>query len=69
MAQIGNNFIPVIPVGYKEHTLERPFCDRSLYPDCPCREDHTAIQEVARYVQEGLLTPKEATRIVEGKML
>ena len=64
-----DNAIPVIPVDYKEHTNSRPFCNTTLNPDCPCREDEEAIQVVNQYVQAGLLTPQEATRTVEGRIL
>lgn len=65
----GDNFAIVIPVDQKQHTEERPFCDQSLNPDCLCREDQTAIQEINNYVQEGLLTPYEAERTWKGQQL
>jgi len=65
----GDNFAVVIPTDHKEHTDAKPFCDHALYPDCPCREDETAIQQVHRYVQEGLLTIEEAQRTWKGQML
>ncbi len=66
MRQIGDNFIPVIPVDHKEHTDEHPFCSSST---CHCKEDAELISQVNEYVQQGLLTPQEATRTIEGKML
>lgn len=60
------NFKIVVPVEEVLHTSEKPFCNQTLYPDCPCREDQTNIQEINTYLQEGLLTPDEATRIVKG---
>jgi len=66
MRQIGDNFIPVILVGYKEHTAMHPFC---LNSTCRCKEDPELIRQVNEYVQQGLLTPQEATRTIEGKML
>ncbi len=58
----GDNFIPVIPVDYREHTNEKPFC----WNDCPCHEDQEAINQVAGYVADGLMTPDEATDFVKG---
>lgn len=69
MARIGDNFIPVILVDFKEHTCERPFCNQTLHPDCPCREDQTAIQEVNNFIREGLMTVEEAQRAWQGEML
>ncbi len=66
MRQIGDNFISVIPVDYKEHTDEHPFC---LNSTCQCKENPELIRQVNEYVQQGLLTPQEATRTIEGKML
>ncbi len=59
-----DNFIPVIPVDTIEHTNAKPFCwnDR-----CDCREDQDAIARVNQYVQDGLMTPSEATDFVNGK--
>jgi len=59
-----DNFIPVITVGYKEHTEAKPFCWNS---GCSCHEDREAISQVNQYVQDGLLTPEEATHLVNGK--
>ena len=62
----GDNFIPVVPVDYKEHTPENPFCwDES----CPCHEDEEAIANVNPAVQDGLITPSEATDFVRGKLI
>jgi len=61
----GGNFIPVIPVDHIEHTQERPFC--LLNPSCPCHEDPENIAKVNGHVQNGLLTPQEATRTVKGE--
>ena len=60
------NFSIVIPVDVLVHTPDKPFCNKTLYPDCPCREDQTLIQEITNYIQDGLLTEEEATRIVQG---
>ncbi len=48
------------------HTQSHPFCSD---PTCPCREDPELLAEVAHAVEQGLLTPAEATRFVEGKAL
>lgn len=63
------NFKIVIPVEEVLHTSEKPFCNQTLYPDCPCREDQSNIQEIAVYVEAGLLTPQEAIRLVQGRGL
>ena len=65
----GDNFAVAIPVAVKEHTDEKPFCDHTLNPDCPCREDETAIKQLQRYVEKGLLTTAEAQRTWKGQML
>ena len=49
---------------YKEHAHSKPFCCNSA---CDCHEDQDAISQVNRYVQDGLLTPEEATNFVNGK--
>ena len=62
----GDNFIPVIPVDYVEHTKENPFC----YNDsCPCHEDEEQIAKVDEAVQNGLMTPEEASDFVRGKLI
>lgn len=58
----GDNFVPVVPVDYKEHTVDRPFC----WDNCPCHEDYEAIVQVAQYVTDGLMTSEEATDFVKG---
>ena len=47
------------------HTQEHPFC--CIDPTCPCHEDPELLTDVARAVEQGLLTPNEATRVVTGK--
>ena len=59
-----DNFSPVIPVDNLEHTPEKPFCWDS---SCPCHEDDLLIEEVSVFVQEGLMTPQEATDFVAGR--
>jgi hypothetical protein len=48
------------------HTSESPFC---FGASCPCHEDPELIAEVATQVEDGLLTPAEATRLVAGEQL
>ncbi len=64
MQGFADNFIPVIPVDYLEHTDEKPFCWNAA---CPCHEDQESITTVAQHVQDGLFTPQEATDFVAGK--
>ncbi|HZS78233.1 MAG TPA: hypothetical protein VFA41_16595 [Ktedonobacteraceae bacterium] len=65
---IPDNFSIVVPVEeeYLPHTLENPFCPEA---SCPCHEDADNIAQVAQFVEDGLLTPEEATDFVAGKML
>ncbi len=49
------------------HTNTHPFC--RMGPHCPCHEDSVLIPEVARFVEDGLLTLDEATSFVTGKLL
>ena len=49
------------------HTDDHPFC--SIDPTCPCHEDQELISEVAVAVEQGLLTPEEATQLIAGKTL
>ena len=51
---------------YKEHTDSKPFCWNS---SCNCHEDHDALSQVNQYIQDGLLTPEEATNLVNGKTI
>lgn len=64
MQSWGDNFIPVVPVDYIEHTKDRPFCwnDR-----CICREDQEAIGKLNQAVQDGLITAEDADRIYHGR--
>ncbi len=63
---IADNFIPVVPVDYKEHTDAKPFCWNN---GCDCHEDQEAIAQVHQYVLDGFLTPSEATDFVNGKTI
>ena len=46
------------------HTDEHPF-----YPTCGCHEDPELIAEVHEALQQGLITPEEATLMIQGKTL
>jgi hypothetical protein len=46
------------------HTPEHPFCFR---PWCACHEDGLLIVQVYFFVQDGLMTPEEATNFVKGR--
>ncbi len=48
------------------HTTEHPFCGD---PTCGCHEDPELIAEVYEAVKQGLITPEEATLIIQGKTL
>ncbi|OLB53648.1 MAG: hypothetical protein AUF64_04005 [Chloroflexi bacterium 13_1_20CM_54_36] len=61
-----DNFIPVVPVDHIEHTEENPFCYDAA---CDCHEDDEAIAAVYQAVQDGLITPEEATDFVLGRLL
>ena len=58
--------IPLVDEQDLVHTDPAPFCSD---PSCPCHEDSEAIASVAGMVQEGLFTPAEATRFVQGRQL
>ncbi len=49
------------------HTDDHPFC--SIDPTCGCHEDPALISEVHEAVKQGLITPEEATLIIQGKTL
>lgn len=57
----------VVPVDYLLHTPGNPFCP--VDPSCPCHVDRENIAQVASFVQEGLMTPEEATDFVNGRMI
>jgi hypothetical protein len=66
MGQFGDNFISIIPVEDEIlHTSEKPFC--FVDPTCPCHEDQTLIAEVTTFVEQGLMSPNEATDFVAGR--
>ncbi len=60
--------IPVIPVsgGSLIHTPGNPFCYDET---CGCHENPVLIAAVANAINQGLLTPDEATRLVAGKTI
>jgi hypothetical protein len=49
-----------------EHTPLQPFCYDTT---CPCHEDDEAIAAVYQAMQDGLITPEEATDFVLGRLL
>jgi len=46
------------------YSSEKPFC---YDPTCDCHEDELLILQISLYVQDGLMTPDEATDFVRGK--
>ena len=61
-------FIPAILVSEESpfHTPGNPFCyDKT----CGCHENPVLIAAVADAVNQGLLTPEEATCLVAGKTI
>ena len=63
-----DNFIPVIPTQDPQmHTVAQPFC--KVDPSCICHEDQENISVVNEQVRAGLVTPSEATRIVQGTQI
>jgi len=48
------------------HTDGSPFC---LDLTCLDKEDDEAIHAIAQLVEDGLFTPEEATRFVQGRHL
>jgi hypothetical protein len=66
-APVPDNFAYVIPMEDElEHTPLQPFCFDGT---CPCHEDDEAIAAVYHAVQNGLITPEEATDFVLGRLL
>src|SRR5260370_22493740 len=59
------NSIPV-SAGSLFHTPGNPFCYDET---CGCHENPVLIAAVADAVNQGLLTPEEATRLVAGKTI
>ena len=65
MEHVADNFIPVIETDVL-HSPQQPFCSDKT---CACHEDEMLIAEVAVLVQDGLMTPEEATDFVNGKTI
>ncbi len=64
--QAPDNFSYVIPVDYILHEPGKSFCWDIT---CDCHEDHELIAEVHEFVQDGLMTPHEATDCIAGKSI
>ena len=62
---VPDNFAYIVLVESTYHTEDNPFCFAD--PQCPCHEDQAAIQRVAHWVREGLMTPEEATNFILGR--
>lgn len=62
-----DNFSSVVPIEHSVlHTAETPFC---FDGSCPCHEDPENIAAVRDAVNDGLLTPDEATRLIHGQTI
>ena len=59
-----DNFTYIVLVDFHLHTPEKPFYYDEI---CSCHEDELLIAEVSFHVQDGLMTPNEATEFVKGK--
>ena len=59
-----DNFTYLIFVDHVLHTPDKPFCYDAV---CDCHEDEVLIFQVSLHVQDGLMTPDEATDFVKGK--
>ena len=64
MHHYGDNFLPVLAQAPLLHTEENLFCGD---PTCPCYEDEQNKAQLAQAIKDGLITPDDATRIMEGK--
>ena len=62
----GPTAIPIPMEDANLHTDTSPFCTDQT---CPCHEDQQLWQSLAQQVQDGLLSPEEATALVAGKSL
>ena len=62
--------IPIPMEDLLVHTDDTPVC---ADPICPDKDNDELLsefaQQVAPFVQDGLLTPAEATRLVQGRQL
>ena len=61
-----NRRIPILMADDLVHADHDHFCSD---PTCPCHEESDALDSIAQQVQDGLLTPEEATRFVQGRQL
>lgn len=67
MQGYADTFIPAIPIEHEQlHTPTNPFCPDTT---CGCHEDERLREQVAQQVQDGLLTPLEASQFTAGKTL
>ena len=55
----------VLIEGEMIHTDDHPFC--SIDPTCGCHEDLELLAAVHEAVEQGFITPAEATLIIQGK--
>ena len=60
-----DNFAYIVLVESTYHAEDTPFCFAD--PDCPCHENKEAIERVQQWVQQGLMTPEEATNFILGR--
>lgn len=67
LRSFADNFISVTPTDDKQYTDEHPFCLTT--PSCPCHEDSDLLAPIAQAVNDGLMTPNEATDYVMGRTL
>ena len=62
-----------IPIPMEDDLVHTPDHWICADPTCPDKDDEEllaeAAQQVAPYVQDGLLTPDEATRLVQGRQV
>lgn len=65
MEPFADNFVPVI-AGNILHPDDKPFC---YDPACPCHVDAGEIANLVYHVEQGHLTPEEATAIAAGKTI
>ena len=67
------SFTHPIPIPMEDDPVHTPDQWVCLDPTCPDKTDDDLLaefaQQIAPYVQDGLLTPDEATRLVQGRQL
>jgi hypothetical protein len=54
----------LVYVDHLLHTDAKPFC---FDETCDCHDDDVAVYQVSLYIQDGLMTPEEATEFVKGR--